>query len=475
MTPADLVVIGAGPAGTAAACTAAEAGLAVTLVDEAPAAGGQVYRAPPIELRIGRDAKSADQRAGDHLRAALAASTVDFRSGRRVWSISSRFRVDAIGPAGTETITAPRLVAATGAHERVVPFPGWTLPGVVGLAAATILLKAQAMVPGHRVVVAGCGPLLAAVAAKIVKGGGEVAAIVDLASPIDWFVALPYLAARPSLLAEGVGWIFALGTHRVPVWFRHAIRRAEGDSAVERVVIGAVDELGRPKNGPGWAWDVDCLVVGHGLIPGSEIPWLLRANHRFERLRGGWVPVLDVDGRTSCPGLYAAGDGSGIAGAVPAALSGRLTGLAVARDAGCPSTMCDERTRIALLRERSNAMRFADTMAKLMALRPGQVAAIPSDTVVCRCEDVTRSEIEFAIAAGATEVNQLKHFTRCGMGPCQGRMCGDVVEELLAAHVGSREAAGHWTARPPLRPVTLDAILGDFRYDDIPVPAPAPL
>lgn len=170
MTPADLVVIGAGPAGTTAACAASEAGLAVTLIDEAPAAGGQVYRAPPIE-RIGPAAKSADQHAGDRLRAALTASTVDFRPGRRVWSISGQFRVDAIGPAGTETITAPRLIAATGAHERVVPFPGWTLPGVIGLAAATVLLKAQAMVPGPRVIVAGCGPLLAAVAAKIVKGG----------------------------------------------------------------------------------------------------------------------------------------------------------------------------------------------------------------------------------------------------------------------------------------------------------------
>ena len=120
-------------------------------------------------------------------------------------------------------------------------------------------------------------------------------------------------------------------------------------------------------------------------------------------------------------------------------------------------------------------MRFADAMAGLMRFRPGMLDGIAGDTVVCRCEDVTRDEIETAIASGANEVNQLKHFTRCGMGPCQGRMCGEIAAELVAARVGSREAAGQWTARPPLRPVPLSGVLGEFRYEDIPIPEPAPL
>jgi len=158
MTQADLIVIGAGPAGAAAALAASGAGLSVVLLDEAPAPGGQVYRAPPAGLSVAPGRQGADERAGDALREAVAASAVIWKGGARVWSISGSFRVDAVTALGSESFTAPRLVAATGAHERLVPFPGWTTPGVIGLAAATILLKSQGMVPGRRTVVAGCGP-----------------------------------------------------------------------------------------------------------------------------------------------------------------------------------------------------------------------------------------------------------------------------------------------------------------------------
>jgi thioredoxin reductase/bacterioferritin-associated ferredoxin len=447
----------------------------VVLLDEALTAGGQVYRAPPSEMRLPKSAKTDDLKTGNALRASLSDSPVQARFARRVWSVVPGFRMDALGPESSETYAAPRLVAATGAHERVVPFPGWTLPGVIGLAAATILLKSQAMLPGRRVVVAGCGPLLVAVAAKITAAGGAIEAVVDLASPAEWLALLPRLATRPSLLAEGIGWSIALGRSRVPVLFRHTIRCAEGADAVTRAVAAPVDRSGRPTGGPERAFTVDALIIGHGLTPGSEIPRLLGAEHKFDRLRGGWVPIVDSDGHTSIKGLYAVGDGAGIAGAAPAALAGYLAGLAAAGNAGFIPPDELERKRRALHVKRDRAMRFAEGMSGLMALRSGLVEAIDSDTIVCRCEDVTRGQIEAAIAAGAGEVNQLKHFTRCGMGPCQGRMCGEVVGEIVARHAGSREAAGLWTMRPPLRPILLDALLGSFDYKDIPVPEPAPL
>jgi thioredoxin reductase/bacterioferritin-associated ferredoxin len=476
MMQTDLIVVGAGPAGIAAALVASEAGLDVVLLDEAAAAGGQIYRVPAARDRSTTEAlaKSADQRRGDEFREALAASRVHFRAGRRVWSVGGRFRIDAVGPNGSEGFAAPRLIAATGANERIVPFEGWTLPGVIGLAAATILLKSQRMLPGRRVVVAGCGPLIAAVAAKIVEGGGEVAAIVDLASRSEWLATLPSLATRPKMLAEGLGWMVKLGLKRLPVFFRHSVRRAEGEDALQRVTIGPVDMTGRPIGGAEHRFDADCLAIGHGLVPGAEITRLLEATQRFDRLRGGFVPQLDDDGRTSVSGLYAAGDCAGIAGAIPAPMSGRLAGLAAASDAGAAQAQAP-RQRAELLNDRAMAMRFADAMAGLMRFRPGMLDGIAGKTVVCRCEDVTRDEIETAIASGASEMNQLKHFTRCGMGPCQGRMCGEIAAELVAAHVGSREAAGQWTARPPLRPVPLMSVLGEFRYEDIPIPEPAPL
>lgn len=471
---ADLIVLGGGPAGANAAIAAAESGLKVVLFDQQPAAGGQVWRAPLAGLEDTLPA-SPERRSGDALRARLTASAVDARFGRTLWSVGQRFRVDAVGPDGNESVEAPRLIAATGAHERVVPFPGWTLPGVIGLAAATVLLKAQGGVPGHRIVVAGCGPLLAVVAAGILKSGGTVAAVVDLSGPGDWLKALPAMATQPALVMRGAGWALKIGAARVPMLFRHAIRAAEGDEDLQRVRIAPVDAQGGFIAGPDTTIEADTLCVGHGLVPGGEVPRLLRAAQRFDRRRGGFIPVLDEAGRTSINGLYACGDGAGIRGAVVAEQAGRLAGLAAAHDAGAFSFSAFSSASQAALSAIAKARPFSDAMAGMMALRPAQVASIPPETVVCRCEDVTRAEIEAAHADGACDLNQLKQFTRCGMGPCQGRFCGDVAGELLAAKVGSREAAGAFTARPPLRPVALADLMGAFDYSDIPIPAPAPL
>lgn len=473
---ADLVVIGAGPAGASAAIAAAGAGSNVVLADGAPAAGGQVWRAPASALSGLSLDRDHDFLAGEALRANLRASPVRYLPEHRVWSAVGGFRLDLLGPDGGVSCKASRVIVAAGAYERVVPFPGWTLPGVIGLAAATVLMKAQGMLPGRRVVVAGCGPLLAAVAAKIAAHGGEVAAVVDLASRGQWLKALRVFASQPKLLARGASWALKLLGRRIPVHFASTVLRAEGAERVERIVIGRVAEDGRRVGDAERVIDrIDALVVGHGLAPASELTRLLAAAHDYDRLRGGWTPVRDECGRTSVAGLYACGDGSGIRGALPAVAAGRLAGLAAAHDAGALSAATFAAETGPLRANLKGLEPFSRAAASLMALRPGMVADIAAGTVVCRCEDVTRREIEAAFDAGAADLSQLKHFTRCGMGPCQGRMCGDVVGELAAARLGSREAAGCWTARPPLFPVPLDELLGSYNYDDIPIPNPAPL
>ncbi len=465
----DAIVIGAGPAGAEAALTVAARGLSVALIDEQPAAGGQVWRAPTGGFRGKGDVEA---RAGDALRRRVAGSAVVAFAAHRVWSVvrdtgEGGFRVDALGPDGNLSLRAPALVVATGAHERVVPFPGWTLPGVVGLAAATVMLKSHGVAPGNRVVVAGCGPLLLAVAAGLAKAGVTVAAVADLSPGAAWIRALPRIAGRPALAVRGAGWLARTLLARGAVLAGHGVRRAEGETCVQRVTLGPVDEAGAPVAGPERIFDADALVVGHGLTTACEITRLLRADHRFDRLRGGWIPVVDPAFRTSIPGLYAIGDGAGVRGQEAATLAGRRAGMDLAARAAGAAGLDRQLARLAP---------FSDAMAGLMAQRPAQVAAIAPDTVVCRCEDVTRREIEAAIESGAGEINQLKHFTRCGMGPCQGRYCGDTVQELMAQKLGvSREAVGQWTGRPPLRPVSLGELIGTFSYDDIPIPEPAPL
>jgi bacterioferritin-associated ferredoxin len=249
----------------------------------------------------------------------------------------------------------------------------------------------------------------------------------------------------------------------------HRVVAAEGGAALERVRVAALGSNEAEE------FDCDALCIGHGLVPATEATRCFRAEHRYAPEDGGWVPVLDADRRTSIPRLYVAGDGGGVRGAAAAPAAGRLAALAALCDLGRISAPEHAQARKAPAGGFRRAARGGAAMARLMALRPELVAAIPAETVICRCEGVTRGEIEGALADGATEMNQLKQFTRCGMGPCQGRVCGEAAAELVAAQVGGRERAGFATGRLPLRPVPMEALLGDFDYADIPVPKPAPI
>ena len=471
-----LVILGAGPAGVGAALAAAECGLDALVVDAAAAAGGQVYRAMPETFEPADAAEmGADYLEGERQRRLLAASPVATAFRRQIWSVGSDLRVDAVGPEGPESWRPRAIVVAAGTTARVVPFPGWTLPGVIGLAAATILLKSQIMLPGTRTVVAGCGPLLAAVAHSVHKRGGSVAAVVDLAGAADWATCLPAIGSRPRELLRGASWLLALRRAGVPVLFRHGIREVRENGSGLEVGVGPVDAARRPRAETGErTLRGDCLTVGHGLVPATEVTRLLGAEHRYDAVAGGWVPVLDADQRTTRRNLYAAGDGTGIAGAAAAFLAGRVAGYTAALELGGIDA-AGHRNRTAPIRRRlARARRFGRAMAGLMALRPGQVAAVAGETVVCRCEDVTRAEIEEALDKGAREVNQLKSWTRCGMGPCQGRVCGDIVAGIVAARVGGRAGAGIWSARVPFRPLDITALTGEFGYSDIPIPEAAP-
>ncbi len=468
----DLIVLGAGPAGITAALTAAQHQLSVALFDENPEAGGQVYRAPAFR----REGKSQNEtKAGDDLRKQLADSNISLFMGHQVWSVTGDFRVDALGPSGSACYTSRLLLVASGTTERVVPFEGWTLPGVIGLAAATLLLKSQHTLPGQKTLVAGCGPLLAAVAGGVLKAGGQVAAIADIAGKLAWAKTLPAMLRRSDILRQSAGYGLPILRSATPVYSRHTLVRVSEQDGQLLAELAPCDTAGRPVSGPRRKLLVDCITVGHGLTPATEITRLLDARHHYSRQSGGFVATIDDNGQTSRPRLFAAGDCTGIYGAAAAVRQGVLVGLAcVSEIAGADNTL--QQARQQALREWQNVCHFGRKMAELMALREGHTDSIAADTIVCRCEDVTRACIESACDAGAGDVNQLKAWTRCGMGPCQGRSCGDIAAEILARHRKiSREEAGIFSPRTPLRPLTISQLTGEFDYDDIPIPKAAPL
>jgi len=468
----DLIVLGAGPAGAAAAIKARSLGLRVAVIDEALEAGGQVYRAPSPALTAAQP--DSDRAKGDALRARLAASGAVLYANHRVWSLTSGFSVISIGPDGPLTLEAPNLIVAAGAVERHIPVTGWTLPGVIGLAGATILLKAYGVLPGRRIVVAGSGPLLLLVASKIVAAGGEVVAVIDAVPRSSWLARAATMLARPDLMAKGAAWLLALLKVRVPIHSGTAIRSVHGTDGVEAITIGPVDRDWRPVGGTERTIPADAVCLGFGLLPATEVTQLLGAEHRYEPELGGWVPAVDASFQSSVPGLFVAGDGAGVWGADAAPLSGELAALGVARRLGRGGDLASEATKTEADWHRSG--RFGAVMSALAMPPPGAAAMIAAGATVCRCEGLTRATLDAAIAAGARTLADLKATTRCGMGPCGGRVCGEAAAMLIAAATGwDRETIGQPSVRPPLRPVPLAAITGAFDYDELPIPAPAPL
>ena len=465
----DLIVIGAGPAGISAATTASSHGLRVTLIDEGPIAGGKIYRATPKEWKRKKvNSTNKDLAEGEDLRERLSKSTVTHLANHVVWSIAPGFEVRALSGSNEIHLTTKLLIVCAGVTERIIPFPGWTTPGVIGLAASTNLLKSQQILPGLSPVIVGSGPLLYAVASAIISAGAKPAAIADIGSLFDWIFSIPKLLTSPALLIRGMIWRAQIFKANIPVFYRHRVVCVHGKEKVEAVELTKLPatsiSLFKKKNKNIVS---DSLLVGHGLVPSLEITRLLKAEHLFQPDRGGWIPKLDKFQCTTVSGLYVAGDCGGISGAHTAVLSGEIAGLRAAFDIGMISENLFTALYKSVQKKRQKTESFGKKMAKLMSMRSELLEGLSPETIVCRCEDITFGQIMEALKGGATDCNEVKAWTRSGMGPCQGRTCGETISEIVSGHIGNREKAGFWTARVPLRPCSIDALAPICSYHDI--------
>jgi thioredoxin reductase/bacterioferritin-associated ferredoxin len=481
-SPYDLIVIGAGPAGAAAAVAAVECGLSVLVLDEARAGGGRIHRAADAWLHESCAPRST-MHEGEILRSALASCGAELAFEHVVWHVGmlpgdadhpQRFEVSTLGGEVPRQARSRALIVATGALERFYPRPGWTLPGVVGLGAATVMLKASGVLPGKRVAVVGPGALAISVAKLIVAAGGEVVALCDPNSPRAWAGTLPTLARHVIELARGGAWLAKLASARVPMYFGWDVRAIQGERAVESVTLGRVDDRWRPLPGAEEKTiAVDAVSMGYGLGSAIDIYQLLGAALRYVPALGGWTPALDRGQRSDVPGLYGAGDSAGVLGVAAASATGRIAALSAALDLGRIDAATFERRSAASRRDLARAASFGSALSRLVEARSTAVGWVPDETIVCRCEDVRAGDLRAAIAAGAQEANALKAATRCGMGPCGGRVCGESAAALLECAGFSRERIGALTARAPLRPVPLSMLTGSFAYSDIPFPQAA--
>jgi glycine/D-amino acid oxidase-like deaminating enzyme len=442
----ELAVIGAGPAGLAAAAVAAEGGAVVTLIDERPEPGGQYFK----PLAEGHSHRNTDRqhRRGETWRARLAALPVMRLTGHTVWYARAEgegFRLGLWDAGGASWLTARALILAPGAYERPALVPGWTLPGVTTIGGAQTLARRYRISPGRRLLIAGNGPLGLQLAAELTEGGALPVAVLERARPSRQPAALmAAVLTAPDLVADAARYRLALARAGVPVLEGWEVTALEGGDRVETAVAAPVD------GGATRRFSVDAVALGEGFLPQGELARLLGCDAATDPATGFAVPRRDDEGATTVPGVWLAGDGGGLGGARVALAQGEIAAAAALGWLGHAAATGGARRAL------GRAEAFQRALRQLYQAPPRPAPAY--DTILCRCETVTAGSARQAIAQGAADLGALKRITRLGMGRCQGRYCAGPAA-LMLAEAGHPAPPGHLFApQVPARPVPAAAL-----------------
>jgi NADPH-dependent 2,4-dienoyl-CoA reductase/sulfur reductase-like enzyme len=448
----DLLIIGAGPAGMSAALRARCLGLSVLVVDDQHAPGGQIWRA--IETRTDTSTGKLlgdEYAAGLPLAQAFRASGAVYEPSTQVWQIEPGWQVYMSRAQQAECVQAANVLLATGAQERPAPFPGWTLPGVLTVGAAQILLKTAREIPQNPPWIAGSGPLALLYMVQLLRAGGSIAGWLDTAPADGWRRALPHVASARHAwkdILKGLGWTRELRRAGFPIIRGVTQLRAQGDQRLEHLVYQTAD-------GQSQRVAAELLLIHEGVVPSIHMTQALGCEHVWSAAQFCLAPTLDEWGQTSKPGIFLAGDGAGIGGAHAARTRGDLAALGIAMRAGKLQDDAARRLAEPMRRRLATELSIRPVLDALYPPR-AELFAPTDDTMVCRCEELTAGQIRAAAKIGQPGPNQIKAFTRAGMGPCQGRQCGYTVAHILAAaHEKPVEEIGFYRIRPPLKPLTL--------------------
>jgi len=444
-------VIGAGPAGTRAAEALVNAGAAVTWIEEAAEGGGRIYQRPPAGFaRDHRALYGADARRAKALHdvADSLKPRLDWRPETLVWNARPRERaLDTLARGSTRgEIRYEALVLCTGAMDRVVPIPGWTMPGVTTLGGAQVALKTQGVGIGARPVFLGTGPLLWLAALQYAKAGAPPALVLDTTAFLTKLLAAPGLLNNPPTFLRGLRYVAQLRLRGVPIAEDATPVAIEGEGAP--VALRWRDAAWREHVTP-----CDAVALGWGLKPEAQLADLAGIPFRFDTLQHNWIPERDAAGRTPARGIYLAGDGAGIGGAEVAELAGTRAALALLEDHGLPA---DTALRARLDTRLRAEARFRAALERAFPFPARLAARMPDDTLLCRCEAITAGDLRAAAREGASEANRAKALSRVGMGRCQGRVCGPPAAEILADALRIPvQQVGRLRGQMPVKPVPI--------------------
>lgn len=445
MLKPSIVIVGAGPAGITAAHTLLHYGVQPCLIDEGLRGGGQIYRRQPQNFK--RSPKDlygfeAAKAVAVHNTLDQLVGQIDYRSQTLVWNAEHN-RLDTVRDKQAGQVEFSRLIVASGATDRILPVPGWTLPGVYSLGAAQIALKYQGCAIGQDVVFAGSGPLLYLVAYQYAKAGARVRAVLDSAPFSAQCRALPALIGQPATLAKGIYYRSWLTAHGIPVHQAAELVRVEGERRVNRLIWR--------QNGQEKQLDCDAVAFAHALRSETQLADLLGCDFAWNALNRAWLPSRDDWGRSSLANVYLAGDGAGIMGADAAQMAGELAALTLLADDG--HTI--DRARITHLQQQlARISRFRQGLETAFPFPEDWAINTPDETLICRCEEISAGEIRAVVDNGHWEINRVKAMCRVGMGRCQGRMCGSAAAEIVAQRSARPlESVGRLRAQAPIKPL----------------------
>ncbi|MEB2649651.1 NAD(P)/FAD-dependent oxidoreductase [Pseudomonas canadensis] len=436
-----VVIVGAGPAGISAARTLLDHGVRPCLVDESLRGGGQIYRRQPQGFQrtakqlYGFEARKAEavHRTMDEL-----APLIDYRPETLVWNAEDG-RLDMLNNGRAESIEYAQLIVATGATDRILPVPGWTLPGVYSLGAAQIALKYQGCAIGERVAFCGSGPLLYLVAYQYAKAGAKVVAVLDSAPFSAQCRALPALLGQPTTLAKGLYYRAWLTAHGIPVHQGVTLKQIDGTQRVSGIQWG--DQT----------LPCDAVAFAHALRSETQLADLLGCEFTWNALNRAWLPQRDSAGRSSVNGVYLAGDGAGIMGADAAQMASERAALAVLEDSG---VAIDQRRPAVLEQQLAAIQRFRHGLETAFPFPENWAVEAPDKLILCRCEEVSVGDVRAVVDEGHWEINRVKAHCRVGMGRCQGRMCGLAAAEIVAERSGRAiENVGRLRGQAPIKPL----------------------
>ena len=470
----EVLVIGAGPAGLQAALSAAHSGAQVVVLDERASLGGQYFKQPSTHFSVREERLDHQYREGRELMHSLDDAGVQFRLSTRVWGAAPGGEVYATSADRRLLLKARSLILASGAYERGVPFPGWTLPGVMTTGAAQTLLRSYLVAAGNNILVSGNGPLNLQVAAELTRANVDVVAVAETAPlwrPSNIAHLARMMVAAPAYGREGLSYVTDLLKARVPILARSAIIEAQGEGRVEVAIVAKLDKFGYAVPGSEKSFSVDSVCVGFGFIGSSELARSLGCSHHIDASSGSVVIERDRNGRTSAQGVWVIGDGGSVKGAQVAQSMGKLAGADAASCVGATRGSGDRHETARNVQILSRQEKFQRSLwQQFKAPRLVDQLATPA-TIICRCEEITLAEVDASLDSWTGSAGSLKRVTRAGMGKCQGRYCSPILTELAARVTGVEvDKLSGFIPQAPFLPTSASALARGKTLSEDPSP-----